>query len=82
MKRNLVSRRQFIQSAAAVSVAFVTPKIAWGQTSADVIVIGAGMSGLKAALLLEAQRPQAPGDHAKDRLCYSIRSRRRGCPLF
>ena len=55
MKPNLVSRRQFIQSAAAVSVAFVTPKIAWGQTSADVIVIGAGMSGLKAALLLEAQ---------------------------
>ena len=55
MKRNLVSRRQFIQSAAAVSVAFVTPKIAWGQTSADVIVIGAGMSGLKAALLLEAE---------------------------
>ncbi len=55
MKPNRVSRRQFLQSAAAVSVAFVTPKIAWGQTSADVIVIGAGMSGLNAALLLEEQ---------------------------
>ncbi len=55
MKRNRVSRRQFIQSTAAVSLAFATPKIAWGQTSADVIIIGAGMSGLNAALLLEEQ---------------------------
>ncbi len=55
MKRNLVSRRKFMQSAAAASLAFVTPKVAWGQTSADVIVIGAGMSGLNAALLLEEQ---------------------------
>ncbi len=55
MKRNLVSRRQFIQSTAAVSLAVATPKIAWGQTSADVMIIGAGMSGLNAALLLEEQ---------------------------
>ena len=53
MKRNSISRRQFIQSTAAVSLAFATPKIAWGQTSADVIIIGAGMSGLSAALSLE-----------------------------
>ena len=55
MKPNRVSRRKFMQSAAAASLAFVTPRVAWGQTSADVIVIGAGMSGLNAALLLEAQ---------------------------
>ncbi len=55
MKRNLFSRRQFIQRTAAVSLAFATPKIAWGQTSADVIIIGAGMSGLSAALVLEEQ---------------------------
>ena len=55
MKNKLVSRRQFMQSAAAVSVAFATPRIAWGQTSADVVVIGAGMSGLNAARILEEQ---------------------------
>lgn len=55
MKRNLISRRRFMQSTAAISAAFATPKIAWGQTSADVIVIGAGMSGLNAALFLEDQ---------------------------
>ncbi len=55
MKPNRVSRRKFMQSAAAASLAFVTPRVAWGQTSADVIVIGAGMSGLNAALLLEEQ---------------------------
>jgi monoamine oxidase len=55
MKRNPVSRRQFIQSTAAASLAFATPKMAWGQTSADVIIIGAGMSGLSAALVLQDQ---------------------------
>ena len=55
MKLAPISRRRFIQSAAAVSVAYATPKIAWGQTSADVIIVGAGMSGLNAALLLEEQ---------------------------
>ena len=53
MKRNPISRRQFIQSTAAVSLAFATPKMAWGQTSADVIVVGAGWSGLSAALVLQ-----------------------------
>jgi len=55
MKRNPISRRQFIQSTAAVSLAFATPKLAWGQTSADVIIVGAGMSGLSAALVLQDQ---------------------------
>jgi len=53
MKRNPISRRQFIQSTAAVSLAFATPKMAWGQTSADVIIVGAGWSGLSAALVLQ-----------------------------
>lgn len=55
MKRTPISRRQFIQSTAAVSLAFATPKLAWGQTSADVIIVGAGMSGLSAALVLQDQ---------------------------
>ena len=55
MKRSPISRRQFIQSTAAVSLAFATPKLAWGQTSADVIIVGAGMSGLSAALVLQDQ---------------------------
>ena len=55
MKHNPISRRQFIQSTAAVSLAFATPKMAWGQTSADVIIVGAGMSGLSAALVLQDQ---------------------------
>ena len=55
MKRDPISRRKFIQSTAAVSLAFATPKMAWGQTSADVIIIGAGMSGLSAALVLQDQ---------------------------
>ena len=53
MKRKPISRRQFIQSTAAVSLAFATPKMAWGQTSADVIIVGAGWSGLSAALVLQ-----------------------------
>ena len=53
MKRNTISRRRFIQSTAAVSLAFATPKRAWGQTSADVIIVGAGWSGLSAALVLQ-----------------------------
>ena len=55
MNNPSVSRRRFIQSAAAASVAFATPRISWGQTSADVIVIGAGMSGLSAAMSLQDQ---------------------------
>ena len=51
----MITRRKFMRSAAAVSVAFATPRIGWGQTSVDVIVIGAGMSGLNAALNLEDQ---------------------------
>ena len=31
MKRSPISRRQFIQSTAAVSLAFATPKLAWGK---------------------------------------------------
>ncbi len=55
MRSNPISRRQFIQSTAAVSLAFATPKMAWGQTLADVIIVGAGMSGLSAALVLQDQ---------------------------
>ena len=45
------SRRRFIQSLAAMSSLAVTP--ARGQVSGRVVVVGAGLSGLNAALHLE-----------------------------
>ncbi len=50
-----ISRRQLLQTTAAASLAFATPRAARAQTDADVIVIGAGLSGLNAALNLEDQ---------------------------
>ena len=55
MAERFVSRRQVLRNTAAVSFAFALPKVARGQTGSDVIVIGAGLSGLNAALLLEEQ---------------------------
>ena len=55
MKKSTISRRQLLKTTAAISLAFAVPKRARAQTAADVIVIGAGLSGLNAALLLEEQ---------------------------
>jgi monoamine oxidase len=38
----------------AAIVAGAVPRVAWGRTEADVIVVGAGLAGLNAALILEA----------------------------
>lgn len=38
----------------AAIVAGAAPRVAWGRTQADVIIIGAGLAGLNAALILEA----------------------------
>ena len=55
MAHRAISRRNLLQSTAALSLAFVVPRAARGQTEVDVIVIGAGLSGLNAALNLEEQ---------------------------
>ncbi|UCG71900.1 MAG: FAD-dependent oxidoreductase [Chromatiales bacterium] len=52
--RSTLSRRHFIQAAGATAaVALATPRPLRAQANADVIVIGAGLSGLAAALVLQ-----------------------------
>jgi monoamine oxidase len=55
MRAGTVSRRELLQSAAVTSLALAIPGLGRAQAMADVIVIGAGLSGLNAALLLEQQ---------------------------
>ena len=55
MITRVISRRELMQSAAATSLAFAVPKLTRAQTKVDVIVIGAGLSGLHTALLLEEE---------------------------
>ncbi len=55
MTNHVITRRHLLQSTAAAGLAHVVPKRARAQTQADVIVIGAGLSGLNAALTLEEQ---------------------------
>lgn len=49
----MASRRQFLAGSSASLIAGTAPRIAWGKTEADVIVIGAGLAGLSAASILE-----------------------------
>ena len=55
MIKRAISRRKLLKSAAATSLAFAVPKVARAQTTVDVIVIGAGLSGLHTALMLEEE---------------------------
>jgi monoamine oxidase len=55
MVQYAVSRRQLLQSTAAISLSLSLPGALRAQNKADVIVIGAGLSGLNAASLLEEQ---------------------------
>ncbi len=50
-----MTRRGIIAAGCASIVAGLAPRSAWAKTEADVIVIGAGLAGLHAASLLEAQ---------------------------
>ncbi len=50
----MLTRRQFLNAGSAAIIAGVAPRMAWGRTEADVVVIGAGLSGLYAASFLEA----------------------------
>lgn len=51
----MLTRRQWLLGSSAALVAAAAPRFAWGKTTADVIVIGAGLSGLNAALILERE---------------------------
>lgn len=53
IKSNPINRRKFLQSSAALVGASFMPSFSWATTNPDVIVIGAGLSGLYAADLLE-----------------------------
>ncbi len=55
MTTRAISRRNLLQSTAALSLSFTVPRPARGQGQVDVIVVGAGLSGLGAALALEDQ---------------------------
>jgi monoamine oxidase len=48
----MIGRRDFVAAASAALVAGIAPRRAWGRTDVDVIVIGAGLAGLYAAMLL------------------------------
>jgi monoamine oxidase len=48
----MFSRREFIGTAAAVAAATILPKATFAAETADVIVIGAGLAGMNAALTL------------------------------
>jgi monoamine oxidase len=50
----VLSRRAVVAGASAALLGGAAPRLAWSATEADVIVIGAGLAGLNAALLLEA----------------------------
>lgn len=63
----MITRRTLIAGAAAV-VAGAAPRRAWGAGEADVVVIGAGMSGLYAAMMLEAEGLKVVVVEARDRV--------------
>ncbi|MDO6693052.1 NAD(P)/FAD-dependent oxidoreductase [Aliiglaciecola sp. 3_MG-2023] len=48
-----LNRRRFLQSGATLVGAAMLPPLAWGNGKTDVLIIGAGLSGLNAAELLE-----------------------------
>lgn len=49
-----ITRRAVVAGAGAALISGAAPRLAWGQTQADVVVIGAGLAGLNAASILEA----------------------------
>ncbi|MEM6833522.1 MAG: flavin monoamine oxidase family protein [Sphingomonadales bacterium] len=78
MKKS-VSRRSFLAATMATGfVAGIAPKRTWGATKvADVIVIGAGMSGLSAAISLQDQGLNVLVLEADSRVggrCYTMRN--------
>lgn len=50
----MTTRRQVLAGSSAALLAGAVPRLAWGATQTDVLVIGAGLAGLNAARLLVA----------------------------
>lgn len=53
LQKHLISRRIFLGGMSASLVACAAPRSTWSSTTADVIVIGAGLAGLHATKLIE-----------------------------
>ncbi|WP_317928573.1 NAD(P)/FAD-dependent oxidoreductase [Halioxenophilus sp. WMMB6] len=53
MEKKLINRRQLIKGGALMAGASMLPPVVWGSSKSDVIIIGAGLSGLYAATMLE-----------------------------
>ena len=69
MTRLAPSRRSALfGGGAAALVAGVAPRRTWAATEADVIVLGAGLAGLNAAMLLEEQGLKVIVLEARDRV--------------
>lgn len=73
-----LNRRSFVGGLAATPfIAGLAPRRAWAKTQADVIVVGGGISGLAAALTLEAEGMRVLLLEGAGRLggrCYTLRT--------
>ncbi len=69
MTQQKLDRRDFLKRAgAAASVALASPRALRAQNRADVVVVGAGLSGLNAALMLEAEGLNVQVVEGRDRV--------------
>lgn len=82
MKQPHFTRRSLATGAASVAIiAGAAPRRAWSATQADVIVLGAGLAGLNAAMLLEEQGLKVIVLEGRDRVggrvntLYNVRGR-------
>lgn len=64
----MATRRRILQGGAAAIAAGLAPRAAWASTEADVLIIGAGLSGLAAARLLEASGARIAIVEAENRI--------------
>ncbi len=68
MKYSGPTRRNFVLGSSAAIIAGAVPRSAWGKTEADVVVLGAGLAGLTAALQLQNEGLSVIVLEARDRV--------------